>query len=98
MRSDWNEKVKWLLDKFPDDRDDDFHLYLDVIKEYTDAPVWAMSFEEAMINHVRYGFPSYESVTRARRKVQELNPHLRGNKYQMRKDKQEEYREEYGRW
>lgn len=96
MRRDWYEKVKRVLEAREDSRDDDFLLYLDVCRAYTDAPVWALSFEDALEHHIKYGLPSYESVTRARRKVQEDYPYLRGTKYKRRKAEQEEYREFYG--
>lgn len=97
MRNDWNDKVRYLLETHPEDRDDDFLLYLDCCKYYTDMPTWAVSFEEAMSRHKKLGMPSYESITRARRKMQEQHPELRGEKYQMRMERQEEYREAYRR-
>ncbi len=97
MKNDWNEKVKAVLERDQRARDDDFILYLDICKTYTNVPVWAMSFEDALVNHVFHGLPSYESITRARRKMQEQHPELRGEKYQMRMERQEEYREAYRR-
>lgn len=96
MRSDWYDKVKRILENYEDARDDDFILYLLVCKIYTDAPTFALSFEDALEHHVKYGLPSYESVTRARRKVKEDYTHLRGRRYKGRKDEQERYREFYG--
>lgn len=97
-RNDWNDKVFHILSIDAETRDDDFVLYYVVCRAYTDAPIWAMSFEEAMLNHKKHRLPSYESITRARRKVQEEHPELRGEKYNARKERQEEYREAYSRW
>lgn len=39
-------------------------------------------------------YPSYESVSRARRKVQEEHPDLRGSEYQKRKDNEEQVKKQ----
>lgn len=88
--------VESILRKFPKTRDDDFLLY-GYICYNTDADVWDKTFGYVMVNHQKLGLPSYESVTRARRKLQEIDPGLRGKKYAKRKKIQEEYREKYGR-
>jgi hypothetical protein len=54
-----------------------------------------VGFYEAVYNHQKYGLPSYESVTRARRKVQENEPALRGKTRKKRKELEEEYRDWY---
>ena len=93
---DYYELVKSIMEKYPDTRDDDMRLYAIVVHQRTrlkpDVP-----FYEAMYNHSRYDLPSYESVTRARRKVQEQEEALRGKKYNDRKKRQKEYREHYQR-
>lgn len=88
--------VENILRAHPVTRDDDFRLY-----------VWAcfmikpelmhMKFEQAMWFHDENGLPSYESITRARRKLQEQIPELRGKKYKERQARQEEYINKYGR-
>jgi len=97
MRSEWGDKVKHILEMDSEARDDDFILYLDVCKRYTDVPVWAVSFEEAMINRKEYGLPSYEAITRARRRVQQKYPELRGNRYEKRMERQADFLDEYAR-
>jgi hypothetical protein len=50
-----------------------------------------------MYKHNEYNLPSYESVTRARRKVQETEPSLQGTKRKRRMELEEECRQYYGR-
>lgn len=97
MRSEWGDKVKHILEMDAEARDDDFILYLDICKLYTDVPVWAVSFEEAMVNRKEYGLPSYEAITRARRRVQQTYPELRGNRYEKRMERQADFLDEYAR-
>mgnify|MGYP003302596849 CR=1 FL=1 len=93
---DYYELVKSIMEKYPDTRDDDMRLYAIVVHQKTRLKP-DTAFYEAMYNHSRYDLPSYESVTRARRKVQEQIEALRGKKYNDRKKRQEEYREHYMR-
>lgn len=93
---DYYELVKSIMEKYPDTRDDDMRLYAIVVHQRTRLKP-DTAFYEAMYNHSRYDLPSYESVTRARRKVQEQEEALRGKKYNDRKKRQEEYREHYQR-
>lgn len=94
---DYYELVKSIMVQYPDTRDDDMRLYAIVVHQKTHLKP-SVAFYEAMYNHVRYDMPSYESVTRARRKVQEKEEALRGKKYNERKKLQEEYRQEYTPW
>jgi len=94
---DYYELVKGIMEKYPDTRDDDMRLYAIVVHQKTHLKP-SVAFYEAMYKHSRYGLPSYESVTRARRKVQEQEEALRGKKYNDRKKRQEEYRQEYTPW
>lgn len=63
-----------VLENYAPTRSDDFLLFgkvcqvmgLDINK----------SFRDVMSNHVKYSLPSFESVSRARRKVFELRPDL----------------------
>lgn len=91
---DYYELAKAIMIKYPDTRDDDMRLYAIVVHQKTRMPA-SVGFYEALYNHKRYKIPSYESVTRARRKVQEKEEALRGAKYLERQKRREEYREEY---
>lgn len=97
MKNNWYDKVAHILSIDAGARDDDFILYYIICRSYTDAPLWAMSFEEAMINHKEHGLPNYEAVTRARRRVQADIPELRGKRYEQRMAKQEGFQEEFAR-
>lgn len=92
---DYYNAVKAALQKYPDARDDDMKLYARIVYLETGlSPV--VGFYEATFNHDKYDLPSYESVTRARRKVQEQEPTLRGKKYGKRQEREAEYRDYYG--
>lgn len=94
-KKDHKEMVKMIMEKYPVTRDSDFKLYgfvcLLLCPETLD-----MSFRYVLWNHAKLGMPSYESVTRARRKMQELYPHLRGKNYKARQERSLEYHNEYG--
>jgi len=72
-------------------RKDDFILILEVIREY--CPVLLeYKFEIVFLEHKELGLPSFESITRARRKLQKLYPFLLDNET---KKKREELEKEY---
>lgn len=97
MKNDMYDLVKRIMTEHSATRDDDFKLYARVC--YAKVPAsMNYSFPYALWHHTEMNLPSYESVTRARRKVQELEPELRGKLYAKRHEKQEEYRELYGRY
>jgi len=94
---DYYKIVRSVLERHPETRDDDFKLYARVcwlICGTKEIP----SFYEGLYHHDRYDLPSYESVTRARRKVQETEESLRGNRRKSRKHMQEEYRRHYSKY
>ena len=95
MKNDMYELVKKIMTEHPVTRDDDFKLYAWIC--YSVVPeCMKYTYQHALWNHKEIGLPSYESVTRARRKVQEQVPELRGKSYAKRHEKQEEYRDFYG--
>lgn len=55
-------------------RKDNFILYIEVLKHFINPQ---MSLENVFLNHKSLGIPSLESITRARRKLQEKNPDLK---------------------
>lgn len=55
-------------------RGDNFILYLEVLKKYIDLN---LSIKDVFLNHDLLGIPSLESITRARRKLQEKHPELK---------------------
>lgn len=96
MKNDIMAQVEKIMREHSEARDDDFKLYGWACKE-SDARVMSLSFSQVLWNASKLNIPSYESVTRARRKLQELHPELRGKKYQARQSKQSEYISNYGR-
>ena len=74
--------VKEVLELYPDTRKDDFILIYRVYKEINEAAMIRELFCEIMINHHMYGLPAFESITRARRKVQKEYPELANKKTQ----------------
>lgn len=95
MRQKLMDKVEKLLRKYPELRDDDLLLY-GAMCGNANRIVWHLPFGKVITNHKEYKLPSYESVTRARRKLQECIPELRGNRYTERMRAEIEYRTEYG--
>lgn len=67
--------VKDILTESPKARADDHYLYYLVVKHYTKD-----EFLFAFIHHKQLQLPTFESVSRARRKVQEKFPELRADK------------------
>lgn len=73
-------------------RGDNYILYLEVLKKYVDLN---MSLNDVFKNHALLGIPSLESITRARRKLQERYPELRDEKISKIRSKEEAEHREY---
>ena len=96
MTKDIKTRVKYLLVKFPDLRDDDFKLVAtyysyesggwDALKEVT-----AYDF---LLNFANHKYTSFESIRRMRCRLQEKEDNLRGENYEKRKKLEEKIREE----
>lgn len=71
--------VKYVLEESSEARDDDFILILNVY-EAIDGDLWHMSFRTIMRDHLELKLPSFESITRARRKVQKEYPELQSSR------------------
>lgn len=88
--------VKPILERSITARNDDFFLYSEVIKEFkpelSDVPLL-----QALRCHNELGLPNYDSVARARRKVQEKNPELESERTRRRRLKEAEEYKEYAR-
>ena len=73
------EIVKHILTEQPETRADNFLLISEVysyIDSRVDDPLFPLSFTQLMKNHAHYNLPSFESITRARRKLQAENEDL----------------------
>lgn len=77
------EKVKFILTEAKSCQDDDTLLYAAILM-MDGYNTKEMSAEDMLVLMSIGTIPKYEAVTRARRKVQELNPLLRGKKYRRR--------------
>lgn len=71
-------KVKSILEKDEEARNDDMTLYLKVCNACLKG-TGAMPLAEIMTQHKYLGLPSFESVSRTRRKLQAKYPELTGN-------------------
>ena len=71
-------KVKAILEKDEEARNDDMLLYLKVCNTCL-KDTGAMPFAEVMEQYKYLGLPSFESVGRTRRKLQAKYPELAGN-------------------
>lgn len=69
------EIVKGVLETQPCTRSDDFALIIETAKRFG-LNTYGYSFEFAMSEWRRRHYPTFETITRARRKVQELYPQL----------------------
>ena len=75
--------VESALVENPETRDDNFLLYAVVLEKYIDVK---MPMVEVFKNHKSLGIPSLETITRCRRKLQERNPKLAGNRSRKARD------------
>tara|TARA_R110002167_G_scaffold48013_2_gene141912 strand:- start:1140 stop:1448 length:309 start_codon:yes stop_codon:yes gene_type:complete len=86
--------VKFILERSPEARDNDnILLWIVWKKEY---PIIDNDIEEFKKLFISKQLPSMESITRARRKLQEVYPELRGLKYDKRQNNQKLYKEDLG--
>lgn len=88
--------VKQILTENPATRDDDMLLYGAFMARFmiigTDE-----SFYHVCQTAKSRGLPSYEGITRARRKIQEQEPSLRGTMRRRRMEEEEVYHDYYSR-
>ena len=93
---DYKTIVEKVLRKHPETKDDDHKLFVWVC--YYESPeLLSESFSTVFWNHAENGLPLYDTITRARQKLQHDKPELRGKAYQKRMAKQTEYKENFGR-
>ncbi len=98
MKSNIREIVKSILEAQPDARDYDEVLLLALISKYG-YDYKTVKFLDVIRDMYNRKLPTFESITRARRKCQEEFPELRGTKetQQAREQEQETYRQVYRR-
>ena len=88
------DKVKHILENWEQARDDDMLLY-SIFLHLGKYVKKDERFYDVFPKAKERGLPSYESITRARRKVQEKEPHLRGKEYGKRQKIEQEYHDYY---
>lgn len=94
---DHYEFVKSILERYPETRDDDMKLYARACwEDYGSINPKGVNFYTVLYHHDKYKLPNYKSITRARRRVQQNEEHLRGNRYKDRKNEERKYRNHYG--
>ncbi len=71
-------KVRAVLQENEDARNDDMVLYLALCNLYL-KDAGAMPLAQILLNHKELGLPSFESVSRTRRRLQENHPGLLGS-------------------
>lgn len=69
-------KVLEILKRVPETRFDDMFLFLVFYKTYTCGKVNDMSFQRVLMNYKELGMPCFESIHRARQRVQSCFPEL----------------------
>lgn len=89
------DQVKEILTQYPVTRDDDMKLY-GVFLWKSGLISKDETFYQVCGSAKSRKLPTYEGVTRSRRKVQEKEPELRGKRYAERKHEEDEYRDYYG--
>lgn len=74
-----DSKVLAVLRDCPETRYDDMLLILRYYNRFSDMPVGCFSLEDVVYNYKAYGLPCFESIRRARQRVQSLFPELSRN-------------------
>lgn len=94
-----SDTVESILRECPLARDDDFCLYRKVVtKILGHSIIYSVPLGTILEEHLEYGLPSFESVTRARRKLQKAFPSLACSKsVQAIRDRNEQEMIEYAR-
>ena len=87
------KRVENAMLEYPETRADDFKLVSRVYEQIL-GRIEYIRFWELMQHHIEYGLPSFESITRARRKILAKFPELRDAKAtEIRLKEQEKYLE-----
>lgn len=97
MKKTTHDLVKKILEQEPETRNSDMFLYAELVQRIENeigGDITGQPFCFVLCNLKELGLPSIESVGRARRKIQEQNPHLQSEKKvkKMREVQEEEYR------
>ena len=77
------DEVEKFLTKYPVLRDDDERLMANIWNAHI-GNLEDIDGKEVLHMLANHELPSYESISRCRRKIQEIYPHLRGEKWEQR--------------
>lgn len=69
--------VKRILEENRNARNSDLVLYMEICRKVNNSALY-LPLYEVLTNFKEYGLPSFETVSRTRRKVQEKHKNLRG--------------------
>lgn len=86
--------IKPILEQHPETRGDDFLLYAEVIREYR-PELAQLSVLDFFVAHKDLYCPSYESVSRVRRRIQAKCPELCSEEVKERRARQQAEYEAY---
>lgn len=86
--------IKQILIENPASRDDDMLLYGAFLAKFLIVSPTETFYEVCSTAKIRK-MPSYESISRVRRKVQEKEPLLQGKRRKQRMEEEEKYHEYY---
>lgn len=82
------DKVEWVLGRYPQTRDNDRLLICVIYKGFYNADINGRSFKDTMLDET---LPNFETIRRCRQKAQADHPELRGKKDTERLERQREY-------
>lgn len=82
------EIVKPILEQHPETRSDDFLLYAEVLREYR-PELTELSVIDFFVAHKDLYCPSYDSITRVRRRIQKKHPELCSERAKAKRAKEE---------
>ena len=88
--------IKPILEEYELARNDDYYLYCKVL-EITNPEAMQYSMFSCLMRHKELRLPSYESVSRVRRRLQAKYPELESEKTRKRRLKEEAEYKEYAR-
>ena len=96
MRKDLRNIVRQVLIECPTTREDDFKLIYQVVNKITGGAAGYMMLSDVANMHEVYELPSFESITRARRRIQKEMPERKVSAMvAIRAKEEQEFRQEY---
>ena len=88
------DNVTDILSQFPITRDSDMRLIAMYYRKHAPEPIGYITADEFLNLLANGKMPSPDTITRARRKIQQHNEELRGTTWEKRQERQEEVKQE----